>query len=135
MAVIIETLGLTRAMGWETKTGVIEAGALADLVSMDLNGSWHQPMGDISRHILYYENGSSVADVWVNGQRVVKSQKLTTVDLDSLMQEASEIVAKRRESIPISALQTIEAQYPAFRGMILRTLQSDHGTERRFNLI
>lgn len=73
-------------------------------------------------------------DVWVDGRRVVKERALTTVKLDALIEEAQEIVRRRREAIPAEAIAAIEAQYPAFRQMILDTLKRGFGVERRISL-
>ena len=73
-------------------------------------------------------------DVWVDGRRVVKERALTTVKLDALIEEAQEIVRRRREAIPAEANAAIEAQYPAFRQMILDTLKRGFGVERRISL-
>jgi len=75
-----------------------------------------------------------VRDVWVDGRRVVKERALTTVKLDALIEEAQEIVRRRREAIPAEAIAAIEAQYPAFRQMILDTLMRGFGVERRISL-
>jgi len=75
-----------------------------------------------------------VRDVWVDGRRVVKERALTTVKLDALIEEAQEIVRRRREAIPAEAIAAIEAQYPAFRQMILDTLKRGFGVERRISL-
>jgi cytosine/adenosine deaminase-related metal-dependent hydrolase len=124
----------SRAMGWNEKTGVLKNGARADVVSLDQGGHWHSPMGDLKRHLLHYENGSSVSDVWVDGMQVVKNKEITALDLDGLLSEAQDIVLRRRDMVPAKAMEAIESQYPAFRNMILETLKDGFGIERRVTL-
>ena len=123
-----------RAMGWDGKTGVLKTGAQADIVSLDQSSHWHSPMGNLQRHLLHYENGSSVSDVWIDGKRVVENKRVTGLDQDELISEAQEIVIRRREMIPADAIVAIEAQYPAFRNMILETLNGEFHVERRISL-
>jgi len=124
----------SRAMGWNEKTGVLKNGARADVVSLDQGGHWHSPMGDLKRHLLHYENGSSVSDVWVDGMQVVKNKEITALDLDGLLSEAQDIVLRRRDMVSAKAIEAIESQYPAFRNMIMETLKDDFGIERRVRL-
>jgi guanine deaminase len=122
-----------RAVGRAGEIGLLISGAQADLTILKPLEHWHQPMGDLYRHLLQYENGGSVEEVWVMGQRIVAEGRITTVDEEALIAEAQEIAARRRENIPAGALAAIKAQYPAFRQMILRTLDDDIGIERRFS--
>ena len=91
-------------------------------------------MGDLKRHLLHYENGSSVSDVWVDGMQVVKNKEITALDLDGLLSEAQDIVLRRRDMVSAKAIEAIESQYPAFRNMIMETLKDDFGIERRVTL-
>jgi len=122
-----------KAIGKPEEIGFLAPGTIADFTVLKPLDHWHLPMGDVYRHLFYYEDGSSVQDVWVGGQRVVASARIMTVDEEALIAEAQEIVARRRENIPEAALSAIAAQYPAFREMILQTLGSDIGIERRFS--
>ncbi|MGB0576691.1 MAG: amidohydrolase family protein [Alphaproteobacteria bacterium] len=123
-----------KAIGKPDEIGFLASGACADFTVMRPFNHWHLPMGDVYRHLLYYENGESVQDVWVEGRRIISEGRITTVDEEALLAEAQEIVARRRRSIPAKALSAVEAQYPFFRAMILRTLDSDIGIERRISL-
>ena len=123
-----------RAVGRPGEIGVLRKGARADIAVLDPVGHWHRPMGDPYRHLLYYENGGSVEDVWVDGVRVVEAGRVTTVDEDALIAEAEEIAARRRAALPASARASVEAQYPAFRRMILDNFAADLGIERRIDL-
>lgn len=123
-----------RAAGWPGETGEIAPGARADLVVFRPLAHLHRPMEDPYRHLLHYENGSSVESVWVDGRMVVEDGRVVTVDEDALIAEAEEISARRRASLPPEAAARIEAQHSAFRSMILEQLAADAGMERRVSL-
>ena len=92
-------------------------------------------MGNPFLHLFYYENGQSTESVWVNGEQVVKDGFLLTINEEDLLLEAEEIVVRRREQLPKDTVETVAAQYPLFRDMIIKTLTSDDlNIERRINL-
>ena len=72
--------------------------------------------------------------MWVDGRMVVEDGRAVTVDEDALIAEAGEISARRRAALPPEAAARIEAQYSAFRSMILEQLAADTGMERRVSL-
>ncbi len=123
-----------RAVGRVGEIGVLRPGARADVTVLDPVDHWHQPIGDPYRHLLYYENGASTEHVWVDGRQVVKDRRVTTIDETSLIAEAKEIVLRRRGDASVAAIASVEAQYPAFRQMILDNFAEDIGIERRIPL-
>ena len=123
-----------RAMGRPDELGVIAVGACADLAVLNPSGHWHEPMGEIHRHLFYYESGESVESVWVDGRQVVADGKLETVDEEALVSEAAEIAARRKSAMPEETRERIAAQYPAFRAMILEQFESEADIERRIRL-
>ncbi len=123
-----------RALGRAGQIGTLQAGSRADITVLKPVDHWHRPMGDPYRHLLYYENGGSTEDVWVDGKRVVKAGRVTTIDEAALIAEAQEIAARRHGSMSADALAAVDAQYPAFRKMILDNFADDIGIERRIDL-
>ncbi len=122
------------AMGRPGELGRISVGACADVVALDPSGHWHQPMGDLHRHLLYYEGGESVESVWVGGEPVIADGRLVTIDEDALVSEAVETAERRKRDMPEDARRRISEQYPAFRDMILEHLASESAVERRVRL-
>ena len=123
-----------KAMGCAGKIGFLKKGAFADFSVINPERFWHKPMGNPYRHLLYYENGNSTKQVWVNGMQVVCDGKVITVDEDALIEEADEIVHRRLRDTPDNVLQTVADQYPAFREMVLENFDRDIGINRRITL-
>ena len=121
-----------RAAGWPGETGEIAPGARADLVVFHPLAHLHRPMEDPYRHLLHYENGGSVESVWVDGRMLVEDGRVVTIDEDALTDEAEEISARRRASLPPEA--AARAQRSAFRSVIPEQLAADAGMERRVSL-
>lgn len=69
------------------ETGSLEAGKKADFLVLDLDSVAFTPLNDIRNHLVYCENGSSIEEVWVNGERVVEKGRLTRVDEAGLLAE------------------------------------------------
>ncbi|MCS7024362.1 MAG: amidohydrolase family protein [Bryobacteraceae bacterium] len=79
-----------RALGLENETGSLEAGKRADLIILSLQSSRAVPLYHLISQIVYSLKGGDVTDVMVNGQLVVQSQKVLTLD-------RAQIFAKARE--------------------------------------
>lgn len=120
-----------RAVGRAGEIGALKPGARADITVLNPLDYWHQPLGEPYRQLLYYENGASTEHVWVDGRQVVESGKVTTIDEAALIEEAKEIVLRRRSGASQAAAASVAAQYPAFRQMILDNFNDDIGIERR----
>jgi 5-methylthioadenosine/S-adenosylhomocysteine deaminase len=70
--------------------GIIDAGALADLVAVDVEHLSLQPPSDLLRSVVYAMSPQAVTDVWAGGRRVVERGRLVSVD-------AAELAARVRE--------------------------------------
>ena len=73
------TLAGARALGLEAEIGSITAGKRADLCAVSLARIELQPVYDPVSHLVYAAGREDVSDVWVDGERVVKSQRLTRI--------------------------------------------------------
>ena len=65
--------------------GRIAAGALADLVAIDLGHPSLHPPTDLLRSVVYAMSPQAVTDVWVHGQRVVERGRLARTSLDDIL--------------------------------------------------
>jgi cytosine/adenosine deaminase-related metal-dependent hydrolase len=81
------TLGGARSVCLEREIGSLEVGKKADVVLLDLDSWPLMPTSDPSVGLVYAENGSSVTDVLVNGEIVVRDRALTRLDEAAVMAE------------------------------------------------
>ena len=89
------TRGGAKALGLGDRIGSIEVGKRADLVLIDLSAPELHPLYDVYSHLVYAVKGAHVRTVVVDGRVIVKDRKITTVDVDEVLQR----VAKIRASI------------------------------------
>jgi cytosine/adenosine deaminase-related metal-dependent hydrolase len=97
-------------MGLGDELGAIEPGRRADLILLDLGTLGFVPLNDPVRQVVYCETGSSVRTVLVNGRVVVDEGTLTTIDLATLREEATEFAKKA-----VADNRTVREQYDRLR--------------------
>ena len=61
------------ALGLGGRLGVLRAGAVADLVAIDLHRPHTQPVHDVCSAVVYAAGRGDVTDVWSRGRRVVRA--------------------------------------------------------------
>jgi 5-methylthioadenosine/S-adenosylhomocysteine deaminase len=71
-------------------SGRIEPGANADLAVLDLGAPRLTPEHDLVSHLAYAARGSDVRHTVCDGQVLMRDRDLLTLDLDSVVREASE---------------------------------------------
>lgn len=84
------TGGGARAMGLAGQTGVIETGALADVIVIDLQTLPFVPLNDLAQQLVYCEPARSVKHVFVDGRMVVRDGELLTIDQQALIRSVRE---------------------------------------------
>jgi 5-methylthioadenosine/S-adenosylhomocysteine deaminase len=82
------TLGGARALGLDREIGSLVPGKAADIVAVDLSGLDAVPCYDPISHVVHAIGRESVTDVWIEGQRVVASRALTTLDEAAIVTRA-----------------------------------------------
>jgi 5-methylthioadenosine/S-adenosylhomocysteine deaminase len=97
-ALRLATVGGGRALRQDGLLGSIIPGARADLVTVRLAVPAHRPPGDLFNELAMYETGAHVDTVVVDGQVVVRSGRLTTIDEAALLAEAEELAIADREA-------------------------------------
>jgi 5-methylthioadenosine/S-adenosylhomocysteine deaminase len=85
-ALDLATRAGARALGLDD-VGVLEVGAWADLIRVDLHHPAFVPRQDLITRLVFAGSSRFVTDVWVAGRRVVDEQAVTTVDLGRAMDE------------------------------------------------
>jgi guanine deaminase len=85
------TLGGARVLAMEREIGSIEVGKAADLTLLDLTDPAYIPLNHAVRQIVYSECGRAVHTVIVDGNIVVENGRLTTIDRQTLREEAEDM--------------------------------------------
>ena len=85
------TLDAAKALGLDPVIGSIEPGKRADLVAFDLTAAELQPVYDPVSQLIYAAGREHVAEVWIDGQHVVKMQQLGSAEA---VRAVREVVAR-----------------------------------------
>jgi 5-methylthioadenosine/S-adenosylhomocysteine deaminase len=87
----LATLGGARVLGLGAVTGSLEAGKRADLVRFDGNSFGAAVVHDPYQQIVYGAGPESVADVWVDGRRLLQDGVFTGPDPKALVPKVREL--------------------------------------------
>lgn len=82
------TINGASAMGIQDQTGSIEVGKRADFIVIDMDKPHLTPAPDPVSTIVYAAHGSDVDTVVINGQIVMESRSVLTLDEDSILEDA-----------------------------------------------
>jgi 5-methylthioadenosine/S-adenosylhomocysteine deaminase len=94
------TIGGARALGLGERTGSLEPGKRADLISLDLNEIGWSPRAaqDVYTALVYGISGYHVRDVMVDGEWLLRDNHLTTLDYPAARAELEEAFKRLREA-------------------------------------
>jgi guanine deaminase len=81
------TVGGAIALGCERELGVLEEGAVADLVLYRLDSFPFVPEGDLIQQLVYAERGTSIHASFVEGRPILASGRLAGIDEASILAE------------------------------------------------
>ncbi len=84
------TLEGARALGMGSVIGSIEAGKLADVISVRLEGPRAVPMYDVYSALVYALKASDVTEVMVNGKLIVRNRAALTLNTGAILTKAEE---------------------------------------------
>ena len=87
----IGILNGVKALGLDGKIGAIEPGKRADLVLLDLDRPWLQPVNNPVSSIIYSANGSEVDTVIIDGEIVMEKREIKTLDEERIKHEVEKI--------------------------------------------
>lgn len=94
-ALRLATANGARAMGHpDGELGVLQAGALADLIVIDLQKPHLQPIHDAVSNVVYCGKAADVETVVVDGRVVVENRRIAGLDLGQLYRDAAAAVAR-----------------------------------------
>jgi cytosine/adenosine deaminase-related metal-dependent hydrolase len=96
-ALEMATMGGAAALQRAGALGRIAPGQLADFVLYDLTRPRWTPCNDPAQQLVFGETGDSVHTVLVDGRVLVERGRVTSVDVESLVREASHLLASIRD--------------------------------------
>ncbi len=79
--------GGARAFGQPELIGSLEAGKKADIVLVDLNNPFAQPVHNVDSALVYNARASAVDTVIINGRTVMRNKEITVLDEEKLLAE------------------------------------------------
>lgn len=91
------TIDAARLLGLDRHVGSLEEGKAADLIVVDGSGPHLRPVQDLVPELVRYGCRGDVRDVVVGGRVVVDDRRLTTLDLDALLERATRSAARLKE--------------------------------------
>jgi cytosine/adenosine deaminase-related metal-dependent hydrolase len=86
----LSTINGYRALGLDHVGGSLEVGKEADVVVVDMRKPHIGPLTMPVHQLVYYGIGTDVEHVFVRGKHVVDKGKVTTIDVDGLLDQADE---------------------------------------------
>ena len=123
------TIGGARSAMIHDQTGSIEIGKKADFVMFDTNNINFTPLNDLRNHLVYCENGASVATVIVNGEIVLQDGRLTRVDENAVLEELRSYLPAFQKHY--TQLEHINREFePYFAKIHRRCCEQDVGVNR-----
>ena len=92
-ALRMATIEGAQALGWDDEIGSLEVGKRADFVLFDLDHFEWTPFDDPLQALVWSVSAASIAETWVDGERLYHDGRVHTVDEDALRSEARERAA------------------------------------------
>lgn len=89
-ALRMATLNGARALGLEQQIGSLEAGKLADMVSVNLSDLASQPVYDPVSSLIYAASSRQIEHVWVGGKQLVSERQLLRMDSERIRARSEE---------------------------------------------
>jgi len=98
-ALEMATLGGARALGLADRLGSLEAGKLADLITVRMNHARQTPLYDPVSHLVYTTRGDDVDTTIVNGQVLMRDRVVRTLDAAAVLAEARQAAVQVRAAV------------------------------------
>ena len=81
------TIGGAKAVGMDSEIGSITPGKRADLMLINTNTIYHQPVSESAAAVVFNTSPADVSDVWIGGKRVKQNGVLVGVDYDEVISD------------------------------------------------
>ena len=115
----------------EPKLGTLEIGAPADLILINLQLLPFIPLNNLLRQLVYCELGNSVYLTMVAGEIVVQDQKMSKINEEEILIEASQLFEQKKDLI-ISANSQAEKLLPYYKKMYQLAAEYPLELKRKF---
>jgi 5-methylthioadenosine/S-adenosylhomocysteine deaminase len=104
-ALYIATRESARVYGQPDELGVLEPGALADVILVDLSGLHHQPLHSITTSLVYSAMASDVQTVICDGQIIMRERKLLTLNEGEIVEQVKASMERLARRVPNQRIQ------------------------------
>jgi 5-methylthioadenosine/S-adenosylhomocysteine deaminase len=98
-ALEMATIRGARAIHLDRDIGSLEAGKLADLLIVNMDGAHQVPLYNVFSHLVYATKSSDVETVMINGRIVMEDRQVQTIDGRAVRAKAAEYRDKIRKSL------------------------------------
>jgi 5-methylthioadenosine/S-adenosylhomocysteine deaminase len=93
------TMGGARALGMQEQIGSLEAGKLADFITVSLANAHSTPLYNVYSQIAYVTKAADVQDVFVNGRQIVRDRRMLTLDEKEIYSHVRSFQQRIRQSL------------------------------------
>lgn len=96
-ALKMATLDGAKALGLDNSIGSIEIGKQADIIAINMDHLFTQPLYNPMSHLVYAMNRLQVSDVFIAGKQLLEKGEFTQLDLDRTIAHANRWAEKCRK--------------------------------------
>jgi len=95
------TIGGARALGMQEEIGSLEAGKLADFITISLANAHSIPLYNVYSQLAYVTKAGDVQDVFVNGRQIVENRHMLTLDEKEIYSRVRLFQQRIRQSLEL----------------------------------
>ena len=95
----LATRGGAVALGLGDKTGSLEAGKQADLITVTMDGARQTPMFDAVSHLVYVTRGDDVRNTMVAGRLLMRDHQVLTLNPSDVLRDARAMAARVKAAV------------------------------------
>ena len=104
-ALELATRRAAEVLGLGERTGSLEPGKQADIITVSMEGARQTPMFDPVSHLVYVSRGDDVQTTIVAGRILMKDRKVTTLSRESVLRDARAMAERVRGEVEAAAEQ------------------------------
>ena len=104
-ALELATRRAAEVLGLGERTGSLEPGKQADIITVSMEGARQTPMFDPVSHLVYVSRGDDVQTTIVAGRILMRDRKVTTLSRESVLRDARAMAERVRREVEAAAQQ------------------------------